>query len=391
MMLKSILALAGIALAAACLGAPARAAETYELPVVLPLTGGAAFLGTGEQKALQLIETSTNASGGIQGRTLKLVFHDDQSNPQIGVQLASEVIASKPAAMIGSSLVAVCRAMAPLMKDGPVEYCLSPGIHPDPGYVFTASVSTTDLIEALIRYIRMKGWTRVAIMVSSDATGQDAENGIKAAMAMPENKSMQLVATEHFNVTDVSVVAQVEDVKAAQPQCFIAWTTGTPIATIFRAIIQAGLDIPVATTGGNMTYQQMTQYADFLPKQLYIPSSQWVVRDPKLLAPELVKPHQQFYAIYQQANAKPDEASELAWDAGQLVVDSLRKFGPQATAAQIRDHIANLTNYPGIDGIYDFKKVPQRGVDVTDAVVTRWDAKAETWQPVSKPTGVPLP
>ena len=390
-MLKSILALAGIALAAACLGAPARAAETYELPVVLPLTGGAAFLGTGEQKALQLIETSTNASGGIQGRTLKLVFHDDQSNPQIGVQLASEVIASKPAAMIGSSLVAVCRAMAPLMKDGPVEYCLSPGIHPDPGYVFTASVSTTDLIEALIRYIRMKGWTRVAIMVSSDATGQDAENGIKAAMAMPENKTMQLVATEHFNVTDVSVVAQVEDVKAAQPQCFIAWTTGTPIATIFRAIIQAGLDIPVATTGGNMTYQQMTQYADFLPKQLYIPSSQWVVRDPKLLAPELVKPHQQFYAIYQQANAKPDEASELAWDAGQLVVDSLRKFGPQATAAQIRDHIANLTNYPGIDGIYDFKKVPQRGVDVTDAVVTRWDAKAETWQPVSKPTGVPLP
>jgi branched-chain amino acid transport system substrate-binding protein len=318
------------------------------------------------------------------------VFHDDQSNPQVGVQLASEVIARKPAVIIGSSLVATCRAMAPLMKDGPVDYCLSPGIHPDEGYVFTATVSTIDLINALVRYFRMKGWTRVALMVSSDATGQDAENGVKSVMALPENKDMQLVETAHFNITDVSVIAQIEAVKAARPQCFIAWSTGTPVATIFRAVIQAGLDIPIATTGGNMTYQQMTQYADFLPRQLYIPSSQWVVRDPKLLAPALVKPHQHFFEVYQQAGMKPDEASELAWDAGELVVDTLRKLGPQATAKQVHDYIANLTDYPGIDGVYNFKKVPQRGLDVADGVVTRWDAKAQTWEPVSKPTGVPL-
>jgi branched-chain amino acid transport system substrate-binding protein len=388
-MVKAAIAVTGLAFAA-CIAAPARAAEPYQVPVILPLTGGAAFLGTGEQKALQLIEQSTNGSGGINGQTLEFAFHDDQSNPQTGVQLANEVIAKKPAVIIGSSLVATCRAMAPLMKDGPVDYCLSPGIHPDEGYVFTASVSTIDLINTLVRYFRMKTWTRVALMVSSDATGQDAENGVKSVMALPENKDMQLVETAHFNITDVSVIAQIEAVKAAQPQAFIAWSTGTPVATIFRAIIQAGLDIPVATTGGNMTYQQMTQYADFLPKQLFIPASQWVVRDPKLLEPALIKPHQHFFAVYEQAGMKPDEASELAWDAGELVVDTLRKLGTQATAAQLRDHIANLTDHPGIDGIYNFKKVPQRGLDVTDGVVTLWDAKAQTWQPVSKPGGAPL-
>jgi branched-chain amino acid transport system substrate-binding protein len=389
-MLKLAFALTGLAVAATCFAVPTRAADTYELPAVMPLTGGAAFLGTGEQKALQLIEKSTNATGGIKGRMLKFVFHDDESNPQLGVQLASDVIAKKPAVMIGSSLVAVCRAMAPLMKDGPVEYCLSPGIHPTEGYVFTASTSTIDLINDLIRYFRMKGWKNVALMVSSDATGQDAENGVKSVMELPENKDMQLVKIAHFNTTDVSVVAQVEDVKAAHPQAFIAWSTGTPIATIFRAIIQAGLDIPIATTGGNMTYQQMTQYADFLPKQLYIPSSQWVVRDPKLLAPELVKPHQRFYEIYQQVGMKPDEASELAWDAGEIVVDALRKLGPDATALQMHDYIANLTDYPGIDGLFNFKKVPQRGLDVSSGVVSTWDTKLQTWVPVSKPGGVPL-
>ena len=34
--------------------------------------------------------------------------------------------------------------------------------------------------------------------------------------------------------------AQLENVKAANPQAFIAWGTGTPIATIFRGMIQAG-------------------------------------------------------------------------------------------------------------------------------------------------------
>ena len=162
---------------------PAWAADPYEINAVLPLTGGAAFLGTGEQKALQLVEKAANDTGGIEGRPVKFVFQDDQSSPQVGVQLAGDVIAKKPAVMIGSSLVAICRAMGPLMKDGPVDYCLSPGIHPDPGYVFTASVSTLDLANALVRYFRMKGWTKIALMFSTDATGQDAENGIKGVLA----------------------------------------------------------------------------------------------------------------------------------------------------------------------------------------------------------------
>ncbi len=53
-------------------------------------------------------------------------------------------------------------------------------------------------------------------MFSTDASGQDAENGLKSVLALPENKDMQLVATAHFNITDVSVAAQLEDVKAAQ-------------------------------------------------------------------------------------------------------------------------------------------------------------------------------
>jgi len=229
-------------------------AYAYDINVILPLTGGASFLGKEEQKALQLAEPIINKAGGIKSQPVHFEYYDDQSNPQTGVQLSNRVIGAKPAIVLGSSLVAVCNAMAPLMQNGPTMYCFSPGIHPSAGsFVFTSSVSTLDLAEAQIRYFRMKGWTRLAFMTSADATGQDAEHGLDSVVSRPENKDITVVERAHFNTTDISVAAQIEHIKAANPQALIAWSTGTPIATVFKGIIQAGLDIPIATTNGNMT------------------------------------------------------------------------------------------------------------------------------------------
>ncbi|HYL33498.1 MAG TPA: ABC transporter substrate-binding protein [Stellaceae bacterium] len=380
-----------VAVAAMLVATPVRAAEPYEINVILPLTGPAAFLGKGEETSLQLAEKAMNASGGLHGQPVKFVIQDDGTSPQTGVQLANTVIAKKPAVLLGSSLVAICRAMGPLMADGPVNYCFSPGVHPEAGsYVFTASVSTLDLAHSLLRYYRLRGWKKLALMFSSDATGQDAENGIKSVLANADFKDVQVVDTEHFNTTDLSVTAQIAHIKASGAQAMVAWTTGSPIATIFRGIQQEGLDIPVATTDGNMTYAQMTQYKDFLPKQLYIPAAQWVVSDPDLLAPALRKPHEIFYKSFEAAGVKPDIASELAWDAAWIVVDSLRQLGPNATAKQLRDHMTKLRGFAGVNGVYDFTKTPQRGLDVGDSVVTRWTSDKATWEVVSKPAGVPL-
>lgn len=372
---------------------PAHAAEPYQINVVMPLTGSGAFLGQGEKKALELAEKSVNDAGGIKGRPLQFIFHDDQSNPQVGVQLASGIVAQKPAIILGSSLVAVCRAIAPLVKNaGPVQYCFSPGLHPPPrSYSFTASVSTYDLAELAIRFFRQKGWTRLAFLFSADATGQDAENGFNRILAMPENKDMKVVANARFNITDVSVAAQIESIKAAHPQAFVAWSTGTPIATVFHGMIQADFNVPMATTDGNMTYQQMQSYASFLPKQLYIPAGQYVIRDPALVPPAVAKVQAEFYHVFDGAGIKPDEPSELAWQPAMIVIHALQTLGPSANAEQIRDFIANLDNYPSIDGILDFKKVAQRGLAVDNAVMTLWDPERQVWQVVSKPGGAPLP
>jgi len=387
-----ILALSSMALAPLSAQSFAASNKPYDINVILPLTGGVAFLGKEEKKSLQLVQPVINKAGGVHGRKVRFVYYDDQTNPQTSVQLANRLTASKPTLLLGSSLVSSCEAMAPLMTNGPVMYCFSPGIHPKKGsYVFTATVSTKDLAVATINYFRLKGWTRIAIMTSADATGQDIERGLDKILARPENKNMKVVDRAHFNITDVSVAAQIERIKEAKPQAMIAWATGSPIATVFKGIVQSGLNIPVATTQGNMTYAQMKQYASFLPKQLYIAASEWVQHKGVLkFAPGVEKAQKKFFAAYKAVNLRPDAGATLSWDPALIVVHALRALKPNPSALQLRDAIAGMKGFAGVNGVYDFPKFPQRGLDIHDVIMTRWSPSHNTWVVVGKPTGVPL-
>jgi branched-chain amino acid transport system substrate-binding protein len=382
------------AFAALILSTPAvRAADDYTVNVVLPLTGGAAFVGGGQKDTLEALAAVINKGGGIQGRKLAFSYHDDQSTPQVAVQLTNEALQSKPAVIMGSSIVAMCLAMAPLMANGPVQYCMSPAIHPQPGsYTFSASADSVDQVAAVMRYYRMKGWTKIAALQTTDASGQDGDRAIDAVLAYPENKGvMEKVIAEHFNPTDISVAAQIEKIKASGAQAIIAWVTGAPAATVFKGMIQAGLDIPIAPTSGNQTFASMAQWASFLPKQLILASALFPEHDGVLtLDPRMEKAQHDMYAILKERNLKADNMVATSWDAGLIVAAGLQKLGPQATAAQLKDYIANLSDFAGVDGIYDFKKYPQRGLGPEASTVTTYDAQKKAWVWLSKPGGEPL-
>jgi branched-chain amino acid transport system substrate-binding protein len=385
------------ALALACAlsagaAAPAPAAEPYDIHVILPLTGGGAFLGKGHRDSFEILAEIVNKSGGIKGRPLHFVYHDDQSSPQVAVQLANEVLAEKPAVVLGSSLVAMCAAIAPLMKNGPVDYCLSPAYHPAAGsFTFSSSSSAIDQSIAVIRYYRMEGWTKIATLNNTDATGQANDKAVDEVVALPENKDVKLVEREHFNPTDISVAAQIERIKASGAQAIIAGVTGSPAATVFKGMVQAGLDIPVAPTSGNEVFAQMEQWTDFLPKGLVMGSALFPEHDGVWkLDPRIEAAQQQMYAALKAHGMKADNLVATCWDAGLIVVAALQALGPDATADQVRNYIANLTDFAGIDGFYDFKANPERGLGADSAIVVRYDAGTKAWVWLTQPGGAPL-
>jgi branched-chain amino acid transport system substrate-binding protein len=375
------------------LAAPARAATTasgepYVVNILLPLTGTNAFLGKVEVESMKLIEKMTNEAGGIKGRPLKFSIQDDTSSPQVALQLANELVSKHVPVILGSSSAAICGALAPLVeKNGPVEYCYSPSVHPFAGsYVFSASVGSVDLGAVMVRYFRERGWKNIALLTSTDATGQDWDHVMDVTLALPENHDVKVVAHEHFSIGDVSVAAQIAKIKATNPQVMIAYTTGTPFGTVLHGAHDGGLEIPIAGANSNMSYEQLAGYANFLPPALLFAGMRAMV--PAGTGPGPIKDAQtRYFKAFKSDNFKPQFANNLVWDGTQLVVDALRSIGPSATAEQIHAYIEGLHSWAGINGIYDFRSGDQRGIGQLAALMYQWNPSINEFTVVSKAAG----
>ena len=209
----------------------------YTIEVILPLTGQEAFSGQVVADALRVYENYANRRGGLRGQPIHFNFNDDQSVPQISVQLATLLIAKNTPVVIGPERTANCSATMPLFKDGPVMYCFSPAIFPPRnGYVFSAGIPLDQFVLGMVRYLRLRGWTRLGIVSSTDATGQADDTATRQVLALPENAGLQIVSWEHFNPADLNLTAQASHVKAAAPQALIAWVSGPAFGTLLRKV-----------------------------------------------------------------------------------------------------------------------------------------------------------
>jgi branched-chain amino acid transport system substrate-binding protein len=282
--------------------------------------------------------------------------------------------------------------MAPLVTSGPVQYCLSPAIHPKSGsFTFTSNVSTSDYAIAFYRYFRTQKWTRIALITSTDASGQDADEGFGNALNLPEFKDsgLSMVSHEHFNITDLSVSAQMARIRATNPQVIVAYSPGTPFGTLLQGIKQGGLDdVPIATGTANMTYAEMKQYAQLIPKDLIFPGLPYLAR--QAASPKERAVQDTFYDAFKPLGVVPDLIQSFSWDPASIVIDALRALGPDAGADQIRQYIENLHDYIGINGVYDFRDGSQRGLTEHNLMVMRWDIDKGTWSAVSGLGGGPL-
>lgn len=372
--------------------APAQPAP-LEIQTILSLTGSAAFVGHDEAQALAVIEKSTNDKGGIGGRPIHFVIHDDGTNPVTAVELANQIMAQHPPIILGSTFVATCGAIAPLMQtSGPVEYCFSPGLNPPPrsfAFAGTASLKIDD--QAILRYMHRLGYTRLAIISSTDATGEANDKNTDELLPTPEFRNLQIVAREHFGLTDIDVSAQVAHIKNAQPQAVVAYVSGPAFGTLLRGLKNAGVDLPVVTSGANANAEQLAQYVSFLPSNLILPAFPYSLPPAVLAKTSMKKPIDEFVAAFKSMGYTPSPAaSPYVWDTASIVISAFRKLGPNATAQQIHDYILGLKNYIGINGTYDFTTGDQHGLTADSVVFVRFDPQKKDFIPISGLGGAPL-
>lgn len=83
--LVAMIALAGLSTVALAQSGPIR------IGVVTPLTGTYAGIGEQVKWGLNLAAKEINASGGVMGRQIELIYEDEEANPSVAVQKAEKL------------------------------------------------------------------------------------------------------------------------------------------------------------------------------------------------------------------------------------------------------------------------------------------------------------
>jgi branched-chain amino acid transport system substrate-binding protein len=372
-----------------CVCTPARATDPYDIYAILPLTGANSFVGNEQQQSFQILQALVNRGGGVHGRAIRFIVLDSGSNPQTAVQLTGEVLAKHPALVIGDSALSTCAAMAPLLANGPLQFCLSPGFIPAPfSNAYSIGTPPVEQAAAALRYAQARGWTKLAMLLQNDATGDSAYRSFTAELAKPEFHAIQRVATERFSPGDISVAAQLARIRAAGAQFIVSYNSGAPFGIVIHGMRDAGLDLPVFTSQGNLSYVELKQYAENLPRQLYFISGPLPPDGPEIANGPLKATDLAFLDAFRQQGLRPDWGNAAAWDTGAIVIAALRARGLDATPDQLKSYINGLHGLPTVQGLADFTDGAGRGV--YDTRILRWDTGRNTWAIVSARGGTPI-
>jgi branched-chain amino acid transport system substrate-binding protein len=84
----------------------AQSKEPIRIGFPLPLTGPFAALAADMQRGAILAAEEVNAKGGVMGRTIELLFRDDQLKPAVGAQRTKELIENERVQFVVGGLAA---------------------------------------------------------------------------------------------------------------------------------------------------------------------------------------------------------------------------------------------------------------------------------------------
>ncbi len=218
--------------------------DNLTINAILPLTGPAAFIGLDQKNATEIFESLINKSGGVRGRRVHFQIFDDQSSPQIDLQIVNSLIAQHAAVFIGPSNSASCSAVEPVVRaSGPVEYCLSPALSPQKGsFVFASARSLPATDAAMARFLNDKGYDRVATLSVTDASGQAGLHTLEDVLR--NYPAVHIVDEELFAPTAITVTAEIAKAKATNPKAIFIHASGPAFGTVLRGLKDAGIDVP---------------------------------------------------------------------------------------------------------------------------------------------------
>jgi len=329
----------------ACAAVRSHAAEPLLLAQVASQTNASAATNSrGMLLGMQAAFDQVNARGGINGRPVSVVNHDDDLNPGRMVDIVTKTVLPDPKvlALIGFVNTGGLTALAKDNAFGRADIAMIAPLQGDKQViaadnVFPFRAGYADEVNALVQHAKTMNHRRIAVVAYSIAFGPAMA---KVAEEAARREGMEVSVTMVDGAPDAiekNMAAAAAKVAQAQPSAVLMVCAGRYATELAKALR--------ASPAGNVQlYAMSVVLAENMVKALTAPKARGII-----IAQAVPFPFQSGVPLvyeYQRAMkaSLPNEPLSFAtlegYAAGKIAIDALRRAGPNPTREKIAQALA---------------------------------------------------
>lgn len=338
-----------IALSAATLALSAAAQDIY-IGYQLPLTGSQSQYGEVFRNSAAMQVERFNAAGGVGGRKVQIVYEDSKSDPKEAVNIARKFVDDKRiVAVLGDFASGPSMAAGEVYGKEGMAQLSQTASHPDflkvSNWQFRNVVTQAQEGPFMARWVKEAGHKSVAIIGLQNDWGLSATGEFKKAF---EQGGGKVTALELFNPGTRDFKAILTKVAQGKPEAIYFAMFYEEGALILQQARQLNVESKLFSSGP-LYHQKTLELAGPAADGLRL-STAFMVDHPGKHVQDYVSEYKKRYS------SEPTMFAAQAFDAVGIMLEALKRAGPNATRAQMRDALAATANYPGVTGTTTFDK-----------------------------------
>lgn len=310
------------------------------------LTGSEATFGISSDNGLKLAVDEINSTGGVLGKKIKLITYDDQGKPSEAATVVQKLInKDKVIAVIGEVASSRSKAGAPLCQQNKIPMISPASTNPEVtaigDYIFR--VCFIDPFQATV----LTKFATNTLKVKKIAILKDVKNAYSTGLAdffekEFKNAGGEIVEVQSFSSGDKDFKAQLTAIKSKNPEAIFIPAYYTDVNLISIQSREVGITVPLLGSDGWESEKLTEGKAKDALEGCYF-STHVSTENPDPNTQNFIKKYKEKY------NSMPDAMSFLAYDAGMILFDAIKRAGT-VDPIKIKDEIAKTKDFQGVTG-----------------------------------------
>jgi branched-chain amino acid transport system substrate-binding protein len=354
----------------------AEQGNVIKIGLIAPLTGDVKTFGESTRNGFTIAVDEANAAGGINGKQIEVHIADDKNDPTEAANAGSKIINQDGVKLIVGSVSSKCSIpLSELCQTSGVVMITPTSTNPrvtvrDDGsrkdYVFRAcfidpfqgAVAAKFALENL-------GAKTSAILYD---VGNDYVKGL--AEFYRDNFSAgggEIVGYESYAKDDTDFSALITKIKKANPDVLYIPDYYNKVGLIAKQARQIGITSTLMGGDGWDSPDMIKIAGDAIAGGYF--TNHYSPDDPRPEVQEWVRKYEARFGT------KPDALATLAYDATQLLLESIRRAGSEAPAG-VRDALAGVGSFSSVSGNI---KLDENGNPIKSVAILRYTESGQEY------------